>query len=197
MDDPICRMVSADRLKVAPWKNGGGTTTEFGRGAPRGGGQDWSWRVSAATVDANGPFSAFPGIDRTICAIEGNGMDLRFADGLVIPLELDQPVKFDGGDAVEGRLRENAIRDFNIMVDRRYYRSTLDIISGVNSVSRKMSHKDVFLIHTLAGHCMVAAGKKIEKSVRLNETMILEGATGLSVDVTHAARVALVMLESI
>ena len=36
----------------------------------------FDWRVSLADVTADGPFSAFPGIDRTLTVVEGAGMDL-------------------------------------------------------------------------------------------------------------------------
>ena len=40
-----------------PWKNGGGQTTELVRNSPDG---DYSWRLSLADIDLNGPFSSFP-----------------------------------------------------------------------------------------------------------------------------------------
>ena len=49
-----------------PWKNGGGETVEVivhPEGASL---SDFGWRVSMATVASDGPFSVFPGIDRTL-----------------------------------------------------------------------------------------------------------------------------------
>jgi len=56
---------SADHKRM-PWKNGGGETVEIAI-SPQGAGlADFDWRVSMATVASDGPFSVFPGIDRTL-----------------------------------------------------------------------------------------------------------------------------------
>ena len=53
-------------LEPVSWKNGGGSTTEIAVFPPDAGFDDFDWRVSLATVAADGPFSAFPGIERTL-----------------------------------------------------------------------------------------------------------------------------------
>ncbi|HEV7980797.1 HutD family protein [Amycolatopsis sp.] len=65
----------ADHVPV-PWKNGGGVTREVA-----GGFSDFGWRVSVADVSTSGPFSVFPGVDRTIMGVEGSGMVLSL-DGV-------------------------------------------------------------------------------------------------------------------
>ena len=79
-----------------PWKNGAGRTTEIAVGDPKTASQEWSWRVSIADVDKDGPFSIFPGIDRSIVVIEGSGLDLQFDEGRIVPLEPNHPLDFDG-----------------------------------------------------------------------------------------------------
>jgi len=62
------RIIRAADCLVMPWKNGGGTTTEIAV-APEGASlNDFDWRISMAHVGADGPFSSFPGIDRTLSA---------------------------------------------------------------------------------------------------------------------------------
>lgn len=66
---------AAGRIAV-PWRNGGGVTREITarpEGADMG---DFVWRVSLADVDADGPFSAFAGVDRILTMVEGEGMEL-------------------------------------------------------------------------------------------------------------------------
>jgi environmental stress-induced protein Ves len=41
-----------------PWKNGGGVTREL---LAWPGGGDWQVRISVAEIEADGPFSSFPG----------------------------------------------------------------------------------------------------------------------------------------
>ena len=60
------RILRAPDYRVMPWKNGGGTTTEVAV-SPEGAGLDhFDWRISMARVEQDGPFSTFPGIDRTL-----------------------------------------------------------------------------------------------------------------------------------
>ncbi|MYW66346.1 HutD family protein [Streptomyces sp. SID8379] len=75
IDLDVRDLPAADRTAV-PWKNGGGVTREI-LCRPQGAGMaDFQWRVSLAEVAADGPFSAFPGVDRTLTMVEGDGMEL-------------------------------------------------------------------------------------------------------------------------
>ena len=75
---------SADRMQVVraasyrrmPWKNGGGETIEM-LASPAGVSlETFDWRISMASVVADGPFSSFAGIDRTLGIIDGAGLVL-------------------------------------------------------------------------------------------------------------------------
>ncbi|MBM7325185.1 HutD family protein, partial [Agrobacterium sp. S2] len=48
-----------------PWKNGGGVTTEIIVHPAKASMADFDWRISMANVAQDGPFSIFPGVDRT------------------------------------------------------------------------------------------------------------------------------------
>ena len=61
-------------LPVVPWRNGGGVTREVATGGS--GEEGFDWRISIADVEVPGPFSAFPGLDRTITLVGGERMDL-------------------------------------------------------------------------------------------------------------------------
>lgn len=106
-----------------PWKNGGGMTREVASGAvqaplvpaePEGG---FDWRVSVADVDAGGSFSSFPGIDRVITLVEGDGMVLT-VDGTPHPVGPLSPFAFSGDAATDCRLEAGAVRDMNVMTRR-------------------------------------------------------------------------------
>jgi environmental stress-induced protein Ves len=66
-----------------PWKNGGGVTREIVCQPPGAGMDSFDWRVSIAHIASDGPFSAFPGIDRVITLLKGGGVHLSSADGQV------------------------------------------------------------------------------------------------------------------
>ena len=61
---------SADHA-FSPWKNGGGTTAEIAIGPPGATLDAFDWRISMARVASDGPFSSFPGVDRTLSIIDG------------------------------------------------------------------------------------------------------------------------------
>jgi hypothetical protein len=110
-------LAPADYRRV-PWKNGGGHTLEIAADPPGSTVAGFAWRVSVADVDRDGPFSAFPGVDRTLVLLGGNGMRLT---GACEPLELHtayEPVRFAGEAALHCALVAGPTRDFNLMVRR-------------------------------------------------------------------------------
>lgn len=103
--------VQADLVAPLPWKNGGGRTRELlCDGSP------WRWRLSLADIERDGPFSAYPGVERWFAVLEGAGVELGFGGA---PMRLgpqDPPVVFDGADAPACRLRDGPTRDLNLML---------------------------------------------------------------------------------
>lgn len=115
-------------LPSTPWKNGGGTTREV-LSWPEGG--EFDWRASVATIGSSGSFSAFPGVDRTIVLIEGDGVRLRSKDD-GIDHRLDQPLasfSFPGEEAIYATLLGGPSIDFNLMVRRGRLRALLQILT--------------------------------------------------------------------
>lgn len=112
-----------------PWKNGGGTTCELYREAHPADPARFALRLSIARVEQGGPFSAFPGIDRCLLLLDGDGLALRFADGPETRLDrLLQPIEFAGETAVACRLLGGPVRDFNLMVARDWGQVALRVV---------------------------------------------------------------------
>ncbi|WP_181179192.1 HutD/Ves family protein [Methylibium rhizosphaerae] len=110
------RLVRLADAAPVPWRNGGGLTRELlAWPAPH----DWALRVSVADIDSDGPFSAYPGIERWFVVLEGEGVRLGH-DGEA-PLELgprSEPHRFDGALGPACTLRNGPTRDLNLMVRR-------------------------------------------------------------------------------
>src|SRR5262249_42453179 len=100
------RIVRPGAHRTMPWKNGGGTTTQVAIDPPGiDGNGRFRWRLSIADVERSGPFSAFPGYERTIMVIAGRGMEL--AVGVQPSRRLDWPFEpfiFSGDSAADCRL---------------------------------------------------------------------------------------------
>lgn len=106
------RVVPANEYRRERWKNGFGWTREIVR-VPEG--DAWDWRLSIAEIEQDGPFSTFPGIDRELVLIRGNGLRLH-VDGHAV--ELSPPHgrhRFAGEQTVHGELVDGVTHDFNLM----------------------------------------------------------------------------------
>jgi environmental stress-induced protein Ves len=117
-----------------PWKNGMGVTREVARFPADAGSDDFIWRISVAEVNSAAPFSTFPGIDRQIVLLDGDGFTMTL-DGarqhaLTTPLE---PFAFAGEATVDVAMAGGATRDFNLMVRRAHATGRLDVLAEPGS----------------------------------------------------------------
>ncbi len=124
------RIIRPEAHRVMRWKNGFGTTTEIAIDPPNADvGGRFRWRLSIADVERSGPFSAFPGYERTIMVIAGHGMDLAIGDQPSRRLDrLFEPLVFAGDTTAECRLLDGPIRDFNLMVERSSLQSRMAVV---------------------------------------------------------------------
>jgi environmental stress-induced protein Ves len=132
-----------------PWKNGGGETLEIVSHPADAGMDAFAWRVSVADIAQDGPFSQFPGVDRTLVLMTGRGIRLISESGdpfeLHVPFE---PVTFPGESPLRCSLIDGPTRDFNFMVRR-------GVVSGEVVVVREGSQA---LAPAAAYVCFAAAG---------------------------------------
>ncbi len=115
----ITHLVARTDYRRMPWKNGGGETVEIAKFPDNADLAGFDWRISMATVASDGPFSLFPGIDRTLAVLEGEGIDLAI-DGLgAHHLAVDgTPLAFPADVASSARLVSGPIVDLNLMTRR-------------------------------------------------------------------------------
>jgi environmental stress-induced protein Ves len=112
---PELTIIRKASFTATPWKNGGGITHEAIR-VPAAG-DPFRWRVSVAQIDASGPFSEFAAYDRKMVLLQGEGMELRFADGVKQTLrEVGQWIRFDGAVAAHCELLGGPCVDLNLMI---------------------------------------------------------------------------------
>jgi uncharacterized protein len=117
------RKLDPATYRTMPWKNGGGTTTEafiLPAGATL---DDFEIRVSMARIEADGPFSRYLGIDRTLVVTDGAGLALATSDGAELTLDQGSPpFSFTGGDPIHAKLVAGPVADFNVMTRRSVLR---------------------------------------------------------------------------
>lgn len=97
-----------------PWKNGQGSTREIARRLLGGRGPDFVWRLSIAEIAKDADFSAFPGVQRTLTLVDGNGLSVDVA-GDPHDLSPYEPFLFDGGAESHASLADGPVRVLNVM----------------------------------------------------------------------------------
>jgi len=109
------KILRASSSRSVPWKNGGGMTREILREPAEPAAFDW--RLSLATIDAPGPFSAFDGYHRTLVLVSGAGVELNFAQHGTSRLTTPgQTVSFDGAWQTSCTLLDGSTTDLNLIV---------------------------------------------------------------------------------
>ncbi len=143
------RVLRAAHHRAMPWKNGGGTTWEVAVSPPGAGLDDFDWRVSLARVEADGPFSAFPGVDRGFAVLEGEGVALAVggaAEAAIRPG--DPPFGFSADLPTVARLLGGPVTDLNAMTRRARVSHQLHRVELAAGQRYDLPGPGVLLVHT-------------------------------------------------
>ncbi len=161
----------ADYVRM-PWKDGGGRTTEIALQPPHATSDTFDWRVSVADVAANGPFSQFPGVDRTIVLIAGAGMRLD-GDGHAAELRTPfEPYAFSGDDGIVCTLLAGPVRDFNLMLRRGRARGHVAV---VREMGMRIAPARFLVCYAAVGalECLLPAHSPV--TIASDHAMVIEG----------------------
>jgi environmental stress-induced protein Ves len=156
------RVLRAADRRAVPWKNGGGVTREV-VASPGADGFSFDWRLSIAEVNAGGPFSLFPGVDRSLAVLEGR-MRLTVGDGSPIELDSDAEALAFPGDVPTSAELIRPVIDLNLMTRREGFRGRLTKLPGGERVQLR---GDVAVVVALGG-----MGLRATELGRLDAVMI-------------------------
>ncbi|MGW0464838.1 HutD/Ves family protein [Streptomyces sp. NPDC003027] len=140
-----------ETLTAGPWRNNGGATREIASWPL--GAEEFQWRASVADIDRDGPFSAFPGVDRTLTLLAGDGVRLTAPGGFDRTARAQEPLGFSGDLELTAHLLNGPCRVLNIMV--RLGRRTARVDRITAPVVPAGGHAGVF--HVLRGHWRTGA----------------------------------------
>lgn len=150
------RVIPSNEYCRERWRNGSGWTRDiFAARAPDAdgpGSADWAWRLSIAEIERDSPFSAFPGIDRELVLLGGNGLRLRFDDGQT--QRLDPPhgrARFAGERTVTGEPVDGPVHGFNLMWRRDALDARLWHRPLVGPMLIFVDPGDAWAVHLIAG----------------------------------------------
>lgn len=184
LETNLPRVIGPGDYRSMPWKNGGGRTTEIAV-SPRGAGlANFLWRASIAQVERDGPFSAFPGVERTLVLLAGNGMRLSAPGATQVLRAPWDVVQFAGEQAFACDLRDGPTRDFNLMVRRDAVRGALVV---VRETARTLAGFDVLLCFAASGAVECAVDAQPPIVLMPEHTLVIEDAAARSVDVRTLA----------
>ncbi len=163
-------------LSPVPWKNGGGSTTEIAIGPPDSGFEDFDWRVSLATIEKDGAFSQFPGVDRTLALVEGHGMTLDIDGDPVLVTDGDPVVAFDGSSEVTAKLSRGGSTDFNAMTrsDRCYHTFGRRRLSGISTF---VARADITVLFLAEGEALELRNEKERIGLVRFDAVLLEAGS--------------------
>lgn len=191
----LVRRLRRSDYQRARWKNDGGWTTEIARSdahdGPAGDGV-FDWRVSIADIERDGPFSSFPGIDRDLLLLAGNGIELDIDEAP--PQRLDrrfQHVHFAGESRVDCHLLAGPTRDFNVMVRRGVVDAevTARPLAGPMLIFPKSGV--TWLVHVFSGTLSARAGEE-NIHAEQDETLLVDGTDDARVVLEGAGEIVLV-----
>lgn len=118
------QLLDLDRLPATPWKNGGGSTRQLAIHPPQAGLDDFVWRISCARVSGAGPFSAFPGTQRSLALLEGELMLQRNSTTTTLHAG-GEPLDFSGEEPISATPLAGEVLDLNLMSRREDWQQML------------------------------------------------------------------------
>lgn len=192
---PRATILTASSYRRMPWKNGGGETVEIAISPEGAALSAFDWRISMATVATDGPFSIFPGIDRTLSILDGEGMSLAI-DGRA-PVLLTQesaPLVFPADVSVSATLKSGPITDLNVMTRRGglWHRVERVVVDGEVTFGGAFGTLLVFC-HRGAVNLAWADG---EVSLGEGDTLLLQDAAGVSLEMDGRALCYLITMDA-
>lgn len=167
------RVIPANEYRRERWRNGLGWTREIHASVPPGSGA-WDWRLSIAEIERDAPFSRFPGVDRELVLLSGNGLRLRFDNGEIN--ELHPPhdrMRFAGELGVTGELLAGPTQDFNLMWRRDAIDAQLWHRPLVGPMVIFADVGTTWVVHLIAGHARFADESGL-RDLAAGDTALLE-----------------------
>lgn len=167
------RLIRAHDYRRMPWKNGGGVTIEVAIAPDDATLDSFDWRISMAHVATSGPFSRFPGVDRTLAVLTGKGIRLAIDGAPPVALHISSPPHaFPGQVETDATLVDGAIDDLNVMSHQVRYHHRMARHKANETVSIPLDAEAVVLMPRGGGLKLAAGSASID--VADGDTVILE-----------------------
>ena len=196
MAKPNIKILRPDDYREMTWKNGKGITVEIAISPDAATVDDFDWRISMATVSEDGPFSSFPGIDRTLSVLDGKGLELFVEGQAPARLTIDTPPHaFAADKPTHARLIDGKLTDFNVMTRRGQCSHSVEMITAsARIVNRHDWTTLVAYCHTGTANIDADGNSAL---LEKGQTMIVDSAqsASLAFALTRGARIYLTRIS--
>lgn len=145
-------LIDRAQFKIMPWKNGGGVTAEIDI-SPAGTDfreNSFQWRISSAQIQDENQFSQFPGYDRILTVLSGEGLLLNNQE--LGPFET---FEFQGEDKIICAPIGESVEDLGVIFKREQFECDFQILNITAPMYLKLS-QGVHFFMPLSAHVQMA-----------------------------------------
>ncbi len=175
--------------KETLWKNGKGKTSQIAIFPPEAevSRNNFTWRISSATVTKSDPFSHFSGYERQLIVWKGQGLKLNN-----VPLLPNSAIVFSGDDDIQCELiGADPVVDFGVIYDKKKVHAQLSILNLIPRESFNLEKTDLHFLFFIDGENCSVNNLKIQTGETLrieNESsIILSGENQQPIRAFHIA----------
>lgn len=145
-------LITRDKFKISPWKNGAGLTAEIaiwpdGTDFRKG---EFKWRLSSARVEDENDFSSFPGYSRILTILSGEGLLLNGQE--LMPFEI---FEFEGEEKIQCTPINGPVEDLGVIFLRGQYRCSMRLLN-VSEPQEQILEEGVHFFLPLAAEMDIA-----------------------------------------
>lgn len=178
-----------------PWSNGGGMTQDVWLWPEAASQDEFDIRLSLASIEADGPFSAFPEIDRTITLVGGSPFGLDFDGNHKQQVEHLQPFSFDSAQTPSSRLGESSASAFNVMTRRGRWIHKVSIVQGGEPINIPVPGDAIAVFHVVLGSWRISAGNAVVADTR--DSVVVDHEESLHLAAARAASAVMAILQPV
>jgi hypothetical protein len=162
----VLKLIKKENHQVMPWKNSQGITSQIAiypetAVFPS---DSFHWRLSSATVKNSGPFSLFPGCDRWLAVLSGDGMTMNGSK--LGPLT---PLHFSGEIPIHSELINGEVIDLGLIYRRDKFSAKMTL-EQISSTKTSFFDRGTHLFYCIAGDLKIN-----ETHASVGDAIIIEG----------------------